>query len=58
LAYRLLMNFELHIAQIIFHEAKRVEAEMAEMSKASAPLDISISSPAAIAIEKEELNPV
>jgi hypothetical protein len=52
------MNFELHIAQIIFHEAKRVEAEMAEMSKASAPLDISISSPAAIAIEKEELNPV
>ena len=46
----------MYISQIIFQEAKRVEAEM---TKVSAPLDISIATPAAaVVIEKEELNPI
>jgi hypothetical protein len=51
------VGVDLYIAQIIFQEAKRVEAEM---TKVSAPLDVSIATPAAtaVAIEKEELNPV
>ena len=44
-----------YIAQIVFQEAKRIAAEM---TKVSAPLDMGISAPAAIAIEKGELNPV
>jgi hypothetical protein len=50
------VGVDLYIAQIIFQEAKRVEAEM---TKVSAPLDVSIATPAAaIVTEKEELNPV
>jgi hypothetical protein len=51
------VGVDLYIAQIIFQEAKRVEAEM---TKVSAPLDVGIATPAAtaVAIEKEELNPV
>jgi hypothetical protein len=45
----------MYIAQIIFQEAKRAEAEM---TKVSAPLDVSIANPAAVVFEKEELNPV
>jgi hypothetical protein len=46
------VGVDLYIAQIIFQEAKRVAVEM---TKVSAPLDINIPIPAAIAIEKEEL---
>src|SRR5919109_1078775 len=52
------VGVDLYIAQIIFQEAKRVEAEM---TKVSAPLDVSIANSAAtaaVAIEKEELNPI
>jgi hypothetical protein len=50
------VGVDLYIAQIIFREAKRVEAEM---TKVSAPLDVSIATPAAAdVIEKKELNPV
>jgi hypothetical protein len=51
------VGVDLYIAQIIFQEAKRVEAEM---TKVSAPLDVSIATPATTAVvtEKEELNPV
>ena len=49
------LRVDLYIAQIIFQEAKRVEAEM---TKVSAPLDVSIATPAGVVIEKEELNPV
>jgi hypothetical protein len=50
------VGVDLYIAQIIFQEAKRVEAEI---TKVSAPLDVSIATPAAgVVIEKEELNPV
>jgi hypothetical protein len=53
------VGVDLYIAQIIFQEAKRVAAEI---TKVSAPLDVSpvvsIATPAAVAIEKEELNPV
>ena len=50
------VGVDLYIAQIIFQEAKRIKAEM---TKVSAPLDVSIATPAAaVAIEKEELNPV
>jgi hypothetical protein len=49
------VGVDLYIAQIIFQEAKRVEAEM---TKVSALLDVSIANPAAVIIEKEELNPV
>jgi hypothetical protein len=49
------VGVDLYIAQIIFQEAKRVAAEM---TKVSAPLDISIATPAVVPIEKEELNPI
>ena len=52
------VGVDLYIAQIIFQEAKKVEAEM---TKESAPLDVSIATSAIAAadvIEKEELNPV
>jgi hypothetical protein len=49
------VGVDLYIAQIIFQEAKRVEAEM---TKVSAPLDVSIANPAAVVFEKERLNPV
>jgi hypothetical protein len=51
------VRVDLYIAQIIFQEAKRVAAEM---TKVSAPLDVSIATPAAtaVAIEKEEINSV
>jgi hypothetical protein len=50
------VGVDLYIAQIIFQEAKRVKAEM---TKVSAPLDVSIATPTAVGvIEKEELNPV
>ena len=50
------VGVDLYRAQIIFQEAKRIKAEM---TKVSAPLDVSIATPAAaVAIEKEELNPL
>jgi hypothetical protein len=50
------VGVDLYIAQIIFQEAKRVEEEM---TKVSAPLDVSIATPAAAdVIEKKELDPV
>jgi hypothetical protein len=49
------VGVDLYIAQIIFQEAKRVAAEM---TKVSGSLDVSIATPAAVVIEKEELNPV
>lgn len=50
------VGVDLYIAQIIFQEAKRVEEEM---TKVSAPLDVSIATPTAVGvIEKKELEPV
>jgi hypothetical protein len=50
------VGVDLYIAQIIFQEAKRVEEEM---TKVSAPLDVSIATPAAAdVIENKKLDPV
>ncbi|HEU4823404.1 MAG TPA: hypothetical protein VFS97_08275 [Nitrososphaeraceae archaeon] len=50
------VGVDLYIAQIILQEAKRVEEEM---TKVSAPLDVSIATPTAVGvIEKKELEPV
>lgn len=50
------VGVDLYIAQIILREAKRVEEEM---TKVSAPLDVSIATPTAVGvIEKKELEPV
>jgi hypothetical protein len=50
------VGVDLYIAQIILREAKRVEEEM---TKVSAPLDVSIATPTAVGvIEKKGLEPV
>lgn len=50
------VGVDLYIAQIILREAKRVEEEM---TKVSAPLDVSIATPTTVGvIEKKELEPV
>jgi hypothetical protein len=50
------VGVDLYIAQIIFQEAKRVATEMTKASMPDANPAASAVSPAAIAIDKEELN--
>jgi hypothetical protein len=48
------LGIDLYIAQIIIQEAKRLSSEM---SRVYIPLDVDISTPPNVIIEKEELNP-